>query len=97
MKSCNQNIYENFHRVKHIQCRHFPYLFDTVAIPGETIEEAVRREVHEESGILIGRVDYHSCQPWPHPSSLMIGCLAYAVSTEIKVSVFDSFFTVKSS
>ncbi|NXX84061.1 NUD12 pyrophosphatase, partial [Urocolius indicus] len=53
--------------------------------PGETIEDAVRREVEEEAGVKIGQVQYVSCQPWPMPSSLMIGCLAVAVSTEIKV------------
>ncbi|XP_051046831.1 NAD-capped RNA hydrolase NUDT12 isoform X2 [Phodopus roborovskii] len=53
--------------------------------PGETIEDAVRREVEEESGVKVGHVQYVSCQPWPMPSSLMIGCLAVAVSTEIKV------------
>ncbi|XP_054842513.1 NAD-capped RNA hydrolase NUDT12 isoform X2 [Eublepharis macularius] len=53
--------------------------------PGETIENAVRREVEEESGIKVGHVHYVSCQPWPMPSSLMIGCIASAVSTEIKV------------
>ncbi|KFO75407.1 NAD-capped RNA hydrolase NUDT12 [Cuculus canorus] len=53
--------------------------------PGETIEDAVRREVEEEAGVKVGRVQYVSCQPWPMPSSLMIGCLAVAVSTEIKV------------
>ncbi|KAG2466449.1 NUD12 pyrophosphatase, partial [Polypterus senegalus] len=52
---------------------------------GETIEDAVRREVEEESGIKVGHVQYIACQPWPMPSSLMIGCLAIAVSTEIKV------------
>ncbi|KAM3868422.1 NAD-capped RNA hydrolase NUDT12 [Diretmus argenteus] len=53
--------------------------------PGETIEEAVRREVEEESGVKVGPVQYVSCQPWPMPSSLMIGCLAVAVSTDIRV------------
>ncbi|NWY65137.1 NUD12 pyrophosphatase, partial [Erithacus rubecula] len=53
--------------------------------PGETIEDAVRREVEEEAGIKVSHVQYISCQPWPMPSSLMIGCLAFAVSTEIKV------------
>ena len=51
--------------------------------PGETAEEAVRREVMEEAGIATGRVTYHSCQPWPFPMSLMIGCLAEATSDEI--------------
>lgn len=53
--------------------------------PGESIEEACRREVQEESNIKVGRVDYHSCQPWPMPSSLMIGCIAQAETTAIKV------------
>ncbi|XP_030402026.1 peroxisomal NADH pyrophosphatase NUDT12-like [Gopherus evgoodei] len=53
--------------------------------PGETTEDAVRREVEEESVVKIGHVQYVSCQPWPMPSSLMIGCLAVAVSTEIRV------------
>ncbi|NXG42782.1 NUD12 pyrophosphatase, partial [Psilopogon haemacephalus] len=53
--------------------------------PGETIEDAVRREVEEEAGVRVGHVQYVSCQPWPIPSSLMIGCLAAAVSTEITV------------
>lgn len=51
--------------------------------PGETIEDAVRRETFEESGIRLGAVRYHSSQPWPFVSSLMIGCLAEAQSTEI--------------
>ncbi|NXY83050.1 NUD12 pyrophosphatase, partial [Alcedo cyanopectus] len=53
--------------------------------PGETIEDAVRREVEEETGVKVGHVQYVSCQPWPMPSSLMIGCLAVAISTDIKV------------
>ncbi|XP_054895677.1 peroxisomal NADH pyrophosphatase NUDT12 [Poeciliopsis prolifica] len=51
--------------------------------PGETLEEAVRRETDEESGVKVGPVQYVSCQPWPMPSNLMIGCLAAAVSTDI--------------
>ena len=50
---------------------------------GESIEEAVAREVLEEAGIRIGNVRYHSSQPWPFPSSLMIGCHADAVTTDI--------------
>jgi NAD+ diphosphatase len=50
---------------------------------GECIEEAVRREVKEEAGIEVGQVRYHSSQPWPFPSSLMIGCHAQALTTEI--------------
>ncbi len=53
--------------------------------PGETIEEAVRREVREESAIEVGRVRYHASQPWPFPSSLMIGCRAEATSEGIVV------------
>jgi NAD+ diphosphatase len=53
--------------------------------PGETIEEAVRRETREEAGIVCGRVDYFASQPWPFPSSLMIGCHAQALSHEIVI------------
>ena len=51
--------------------------------PGETIENAVRREILEESGIRVGRVVYHASQPWSFPYSLMIGCFGEAVSEEI--------------
>ena len=51
---------------------------------GETIEEAVRREVAEEAGIRVGAVRYHSSQPWPFPSSLMIGCHADALTTDLR-------------
>ncbi len=53
--------------------------------PGETIEEAVRRETREEAGILCGQVSYFASQPWPFPSSLMIGCHAEALSREIRI------------
>jgi NAD+ diphosphatase len=53
--------------------------------PGETIEEAVRREVREEAGIIVGEVKYFRSQPWPFPSSLMIGCHARALSRELVV------------
>ena len=52
---------------------------------GEAIEEAVRREVREEAGIEVGEVRYHSSQPWPFPSSLMIGCHGRALTNEIYV------------
>jgi NAD+ diphosphatase len=55
------------------------------AEPGETIEEAVRREVLEETGIACGRVNYFASQPWPFPSSLMIGCHAEALSETIVI------------
>jgi NAD+ diphosphatase len=53
--------------------------------PGETIEEAARREIHEEAGIACGAVGYVASQPWPFPASLMIGCLAEAISREIVI------------
>ena len=52
---------------------------------GESIEEAVRREVLEEAGIHVGDVSYHSSQPWPYPSSLMIGCHGRARTTDITI------------
>ncbi len=51
--------------------------------PGESLEDAVSREVFEETGIDIDRVEYHSSQPWPFPASLMLGFTAHAVTTEI--------------
>jgi NAD+ diphosphatase len=53
--------------------------------PGETIEEAVRRETREEVGIVSGRVRYFASQPWPFPTSLMIGCHAEAQSQDIVI------------
>lgn len=53
--------------------------------PGETIEEAVRRETQEEAGIRIGRVRYHASQPWPMPHTLMIGCFCEAENTNITI------------
>jgi NAD+ diphosphatase len=50
--------------------------------PGETLEEAVRREVLEESGVVVGEVAYVASQPWPFPSSLMIGFNAVASGGE---------------
>ena len=52
---------------------------------GECIEEAVAREVMEEAGIKVKNVRYHSSQPWPFPSSLMIGCIAEADTTDINM------------
>jgi NAD+ diphosphatase len=51
--------------------------------PGEPIEAAVRREVLEESGVRVGEVTYVASQPWPFPSSLMIGCTGIALSQDI--------------
>jgi NAD+ diphosphatase len=53
--------------------------------PGETIEEAVRRELMEEASVKVGEVSYWATQPWPFPSSLMIGCFAKAISRDVKV------------
>ncbi len=53
--------------------------------PGETIEGAVRREVMEESGIRVGPVSFLSDQPWPYPSSLMIGCRGEALNEDIVI------------
>jgi len=51
--------------------------------PGETLEEAVAREVFEEAGIEVANVRYHSSQPWPFPSSIMLGFIADAVTETI--------------
>jgi NAD+ diphosphatase len=51
--------------------------------PGESIEAAVRRETLEETGIAVGPVEYLASQPWPFPSSLMIGCRGEALSRAI--------------
>ena len=53
--------------------------------PGETVEEAVRREILEESGIVTDQVTYLASQPWPFPASLMIGCLARAKTRDIVI------------
>ena len=47
---------------------------------GETVFEAAEREVREETGVRITQVDYHSSQPWPFPSSLMLGFHAIAAA-----------------
>jgi NAD+ diphosphatase len=55
--------------------------------PGESLEDAVAREVREETGVRLRRVDYHSSQPWPFPSSLMLGFHAVAQpDSSIRVS-----------
>ena len=54
--------------------------------PGESLEDAVRREVYEETNIRVGAVRYHSSQPWPFPSALMLGFVAEADSTDIRLN-----------
>lgn len=51
--------------------------------PGETMEAAVRREVFEETAVRVGDVRYLACQPWPFPSSLMLGCIGQAETEAI--------------
>ncbi len=51
--------------------------------PGETLEDAVRREVLEESGVRVGDCTYHSSQPWPFPASIMLGFTAEAEDPHI--------------
>ena len=68
--------------------RYVPGMFSTLAgflEPGEDIEHAVRREVLEETGIVVERVEYVRSQPWPFPHSLMLGCIAHAATTELHI------------
>jgi len=51
--------------------------------PGESLEDAIAREVHEETGIVVHDIRYHSSQPWPFPSSIMLGFTAHASSLAI--------------
>ncbi|HVW72355.1 MAG TPA: NAD(+) diphosphatase [Rhizomicrobium sp.] len=65
-----------------------PQLFSAFAgfvEPGETMEEAVRRELLEEVELKVGAVTYHATQPWPFPSSLMLGCYASALSRDFRI------------
>ncbi len=74
------------------QARFNPGMYSALAgfvEPGETIEAAVRREVAEESAILVGDVAYHASQTWPFPASLMMGCFAQALSREIIVETSE--------
>ncbi len=53
--------------------------------PGETLEDAVRREVKEEVGVTLGKIDYVASQPWPFPASLMIGMIGEALDTSLTI------------
>jgi NAD+ diphosphatase len=53
--------------------------------PGESLEDAVAREVFEETGIRVDGIEYHSSQPWPFPASLMLGFIAHALTTDIQL------------
>ncbi|MDP9085019.1 MAG: NAD(+) diphosphatase [Pseudomonadota bacterium] len=53
--------------------------------PGESLEDAVAREVYEETGIEVDRIEYHSSQPWPFPASLMLGFTAHAVTSAVRL------------
>ena len=53
--------------------------------PGETMEEAVKRELREETGLAVGAVRYHRSQPWPFPSALMLGCFAEVTSQDVVI------------
>ena len=53
--------------------------------PGESLEEAVAREVMEEVGVAVGDIRYHSSQPWPFPASIMLGFTARALEERIVI------------
>ncbi|HEX7130466.1 MAG TPA: NAD(+) diphosphatase [Rhodanobacteraceae bacterium] len=66
-----------------------PHQYSTLAgfvEPGESLEDAVRREVREEAGVEVLDCDYHSSQPWPFPASLMLGFTAVARAREIRLA-----------
>jgi NAD+ diphosphatase len=56
---------------------------------GEAIEEAVRRETFEETGVRLGKVRYVASQPWPFPASLMVACIGEALNDDIAIDVHE--------
>ena len=69
-----------------------PGMYSTLAgfvEPGESLEEAVAREVYEETRVTLDSVTYHSSQPWPFPASLMLGFHARAKTTDVTVDLSE--------
>ncbi|CAM5771508.1 NAD(+) diphosphatase [Bosea minatitlanensis] len=74
------------------QARFAPGMYSCIAgfvEPGETLEDAVRRESWEEAGLRVGTVRYVASQPWPFPSSIMVGCIAEALGDEITLDMTE--------
>lgn len=74
------------------QARFAPGMYSCIAgfvEPGETLEDAVRRESWEEAGLRVGTVRYLASQPWPFPSSIMVGCIAEALGDKITLDMTE--------
>lgn len=74
------------------QARFAPGMYSCIAgfvEPGETLEDAVRRESWEEAGLRVGTVRYIASQPWPFPSSIMVGCIAESLGDEITLDMTE--------
>ena len=74
------------------QARFAPGMYSCIAgfvEPGETLEDAVRRESWEEAGLRVGNVRYLASQPWPFPSSIMMGCIAESLGDEITLDMTE--------
>lgn len=74
------------------QSRFAPGMYSCIAgfvEPGETLENAVRRESWEEAGLRVGTVRYLASQPWPFPSSIMVGCIAESLGDEITLDLSE--------